>query len=466
MNKFPQKSGYDFLYKVIYEMTNVFESSKTPNELILGLKQVFKRFFGIVEIEFFIKDDNSTSFKNFVKPWENLPEDNMYKSLTSVFSKFKNGDKTHIFENGEIYFPLFKQGKINGIAKLSGSMEEDLLNTFAPLLIRQISLAVVHMNYFETVKNSAKFYETIKNITKITETQYDLNYIIPIMGEMIDGFIREHLIYIFLKNKRKKEYRLVWPNKCLINNISEYLSKLKDGNFLLFDNGKTCIFPLMADNKTIGAIVAYNPLDSLNKNDIEYMEQLTIQASVTVNKAKEYMKVLENATLDALTGLNNRAMFYQRLNETTSNAKRQNSDLCCIMTDIDFFKSVNDTYGHAVGDLVLKTTAKTIKKELREYDIASRFGGEEFTILLPDTPLDEAEKVGQRLRRSIEKKKVNIESYNIDNIKEISVTISIGISKYDSNTMKDPAELYQKADKGLYIAKESGRNRVVVFDNL
>ena len=221
---------------------------------------------------------------------------------------------------------------------------------------------------------------------------------------------------------------------------------------------------MISKGKITGAVVAYNPVDTLNKDEIKYMEQLTLQASITVNKAKEYMKTLENATLDALTGLNNRHMFYQRLSETTSNAKRQKTSLCCIMTDIDFFKSVNDTYGHSAGDLALKTVAKTIKKELREYDIASRYGGEEFAILLPNTTLDEAGKVAERLRKQVEKKKINIEELKIDGIKEISVTISIGVSLYNPNLMKDSEDLYKLADKGLYIAKESGRNRVVIAD--
>ena len=90
---------------------------------------------------------------------------------------------------------------------------------------------------------------------------------------------------------------------------------------------------------------------------------------------------------------------------------------------------------------------------------------EEFAILLPNTPLEEAKKVAMRLREKIEKKKINISEYKIKDIKEISVTISIGVSEFDPKMMKDPEELYQKADKGLYIAKESGRNKVIVLEN-
>ncbi len=454
----------DILYKVIYELTFVFESSKTPDELILGLKQVFKRFFCADDTEIYTYNIQTSSLRNFVKPWENLPNGKFGDELIKIYNSFKN-DNVMFAESGEsFYFSLNDPQSSGGVVRISGNIKKEILKQLLPILCRQLSLAVVHLNYFESVQNSAKFYETIRNIAKITETQYDLSYILPIMGEMIDGFIRDHLIYVFLKNPRKKEYKLIWPNKCLINNIGEYLSNIKDSSHLIFDGGKTCIFPLMSQGKPAGAIVAYNPLDVLNDNEIKYLEQLSIQASITVNKAKEYMKILQNATLDALTGLNNRAMFYQRLNEATSNARRQKTPLCCIMTDIDFFKSVNDTYGHAAGDIVLKTTANTLKKELREYDTASRYGGEEFAILLPDTPLEEAYNVALRLKDKVGKKKINIGEFNADGKKEISVTISIGVALYDPSVMKEAEELYKMADKGLYIAKESGRNRVAIFD--
>ncbi len=454
-------SEYDFLYKIMYEMTTVFESSTNPNDLILGLKQIFRSFCVLDEFTIYTYDPVSKTMKNFAKPWEIIPNGKIADEINEKFAEFSK-QQNFIKKDKNIFFPLYKQGKITGVVKLECVIEEEILNKILPLLIRQISLAVVHLQYFEGVKNNAKFYETVRNIMKITETQYDLNYVLPIMGEMIDGFIREHLIYIFMKKSGKNEYRLIWPNKCLIKDIDKHLKEIKERKSIIEDNGKMCIFPLTENKKPIGAIVAYNPTDNLNKGEIEYLEQLSIQASTTVSKAKEYMTILQNATLDALTGLNNRHMFHQRLKEATSNAKRQKTELCCIMTDIDFFKKVNDTYGHAVGDLVLKTVAKTIKKGLREYDIPSRYGGEEFAILLPNTTLDEASMVAERLRKQVEKKKINIEDYNIDGVSEISVSISLGVSRYDEKTMKDSEDLYKKADTGLYQAKESGRNRAVV----
>ena len=129
------------------------------------------------------------------------------------------------------------------------------------------------------------------------------------------------------------------------------------------------------------------------------------------------------------------------------------------MTDIDYFKSVNDTYGHAVGDLVLKTVSRVIKNQLRDYDIAGRYGGEEFVVLLPHTKLDEAQMVAERLRKAVENKKIDISKILPDK-GDINVTISLGVSQYKDN------EFIQEADKALYEAKDSGRNKVVCNENI
>ena len=135
------------------------------------------------------------------------------------------------------------------------------------------------------------------------------------------------------------------------------------------------------------------------------------------------------------------------------------------MTDVDFFKSANDTYGHAVGDLVLKTIARVIKMQLRDYDIAGRYGGEEFSIILPYTKLSEAQMVAERLRKAVEKTKIDISKVNSDvTEKNIGVTISLGVAEYSPDD--DENTLLQKADKALYKAKENGRNRVEIYEKV
>ena len=134
------------------------------------------------------------------------------------------------------------------------------------------------------------------------------------------------------------------------------------------------------------------------------------------------------------------------------------------MTDIDFFKSVNDTYGHAVGDLVLKTVARVIKLQLRDYDIAGRYGGEEFVIMLPYTRLEEAKIVAERLRKAVENTQIDITKVNPDaKDKKINVTISLGVYEYHKEDYEKT--LIRNADKALYIAKETGRNKVAVIES-
>ena len=129
------------------------------------------------------------------------------------------------------------------------------------------------------------------------------------------------------------------------------------------------------------------------------------------------------------------------------------------MIDIDFFKKVNDTYGHASGDAVLRGVASIIKSALRESDIPSRYGGEEFAVLLPYTHIDEAKIVGERLRKAVETSPIPINDENSD-VKSIHVTISMGLAEF--NNKETGEELFERADKALYEAKESGRNRVCI----
>ncbi len=459
---------FNKLYNFSYSILKGYEQAIGRNELVEAFKNSLSQFFNVEEIKIFMIDEYSFQLKDFVKPWENLATSAENEKIRQVFDSFLIQKSSYVLENNKIFFPLRQNNKLLGVAQLNLREEissNDEFFNILPLIALNITILCTTIKNTEKVKISSKFHQTVRNIAKITETQYELDYILPIIGEMIDGFITDHLIYIFLKNKNKKEYKLIWPNNCSDNKIYDYLEEItpKTTNIIKQD-GKMGIFPLIINSKPYGAIVAYNYFDKITSKEIEYLTEIASQATSTLQRAKSYIEVLEYATLDALTGYNNRHQFEKRLKETTAFAKRNNQPLCCIMSDIDFFKKVNDTYGHAVGDCVLRTVAKTIKRELRESDIASRYGGEEFIFLLPQTNIDEATVVAERLRSAVEKKKINIEEYNIENVKEISVTISIGVSEYNKAD-KDPNALYEHADSVLYQAKETGRNKVVVYKN-
>ena len=303
------------------------------------------------------------------------------------------------------------------------------------------------------------FHDMMKNIAKIIETQYELKYIVPLIGEMLDKFFEDYLSYIFLKKEESGLNVLVWPNACndsKITGVIQYTDKQ-----ILSEDKKICAIPLVCESKIVGALAIKSTEREISLKDIEYLEQLSAQIAITINRANVYAEILKHATLDALTGFYNRHQLEVRMKQEIANAKRQQAPLCGIMTDIDFFKNVNDTYGHAVGDLVLKTIAKVIRGQLREYDIAGRYGGEEFSILLPFTEIHEAKMVAERLRCAIESKTIDISKVNPDiETKNINITISLGI--YELKENDNVEDLIIKADKALYQAKNTGRNKVVV----
>ncbi|NLF82739.1 MAG: GGDEF domain-containing protein [Candidatus Gastranaerophilales bacterium] len=172
--------------------------------------------------------------------------------------------------------------------------------------------------------------------------------------------------------------------------------------------------------------------------------------SRTIGKA-DYLHNI--ATTDALTGLVNRRAFNSRLSQEFARAKRHKSPLSLALFDIDFFKKINDTYGHGAGDAILRELGKLISSNIRTCDIAARYGGEEFVLILPETTQAMAYELMDRIRKLVE-----MEIFN-KNQCPIKATISIGVAQLDI-TDKSPLEFCERADKALYKAKESGRNRV------
>jgi diguanylate cyclase (GGDEF)-like protein len=179
-------------------------------------------------------------------------------------------------------------------------------------------------------------------------------------------------------------------------------------------------------------------------------------ASVAIENARLY----EMATLDRKTKLFNHGYFQNRLMEEIERAERYRTDLALIMMDLDHFKKVNDTYGHVVGDEVLIKVAKTIQEQVRSFDIPARFGGEEFTVILPETNSESAIKVAERLRHHIGKLAFTTPKGNF------SVTVSIGISNFRHSASITEDIFIEQADKSLYYAKQHGRNQVVVYSNI
>lgn len=198
---------------------------------------------------------------------------------------------------------------------------------------------------------------------------------------------------------------------------------------------------------------AMGPLRNEN-NDIKH---LFIYVQDMTEVAVYEQKLLEMNMRDGLTGIFNRRFLETRLNEEFNRHKRYGGIFSIIMFDIDFFKRVNDTYGHQCGDFILKSISSRASSLIRNVDFLSRYGGEEFCCLLPETGIPAALTVAERFRSAIEKQENNFDG-NV-----IKVTISLGVAEF-SKDLESATMLIKKADEALYRAKKEGRNKVVVMD--
>ena len=180
----------------------------------------------------------------------------------------------------------------------------------------------------------------------------------------------------------------------------------------------------------------------------EQWHAVGIIRDITERKKAEH-KLREYAEKDFLTGLINRRKFYEVLLQEKERSARYGRALSLIMFDIDHFKKVNDTYGHAVGDQVLKTTASVVSEHIRKADILGRIGGEEFAVLATEATTESALALAEKIRRAIET--THHDHAGI-------ITVSLGVSSYDNGLTLD--EFVRRADEALYEAKNKGRNRV------
>jgi two-component system cell cycle response regulator len=167
----------------------------------------------------------------------------------------------------------------------------------------------------------------------------------------------------------------------------------------------------------------------------------------------------ELATTDSLTKLKNRRQFYTQAEENLTACRRYGKDMSLLLLDIDYFKKVNDTFGHHAGDEVLVKVAELLSHMVRGVDTVARFGGEEFAVLLPETNRLGAAVLGERIRAAIEREQINVDGQHIP------VTVSIGITTLAAEHVESIDQLLNIADQRLYLAKNSGRNRICVSDD-
>lgn len=214
-------------------------------------------------------------------------------------------------------------------------------------------------------------------------------------------------------------------------------------------------------NEYLGALAlgSYDPERFSDSMTSALVARIIPLVTICLENDLHFEKMQLSSFVDNLTGANNRRFFEQRIDEELGRAQRNGQPLSCLFLDIDFFKSVNDTYGHQGGDLVLSMVTAAIKTQMRSVDVLARYGGEEFVALLSNINETMALDIAERIRKTVAALNIALDDLNI------SVTISIGVATYQPGTVKFDkkeiaAHLVKVADTALYKAKHNGRNRV------
>jgi two-component system cell cycle response regulator len=254
-----------------------------------------------------------------------------------------------------------------------------------------------------------------------------------------------------------------------IMNKYDWLINIKDTSIYQ----SSALLPLKRGKEIIGILLLLSKdIKRYSKNDgITFLHKLSAMIAIAIENCINRQRILELGYHDGLTNAYNRRYFDERLKHETDRCIRKKVDLACLFIDVDFFKKINDRYGHQVGDEVLVKLVTLMRDQVRSSDIVARYGGEEFAVILPDTGIQLAHEVAERIRYEVENHKIIVNEHTL------SITVSIGMAslsqlKYQTDTKdinqphKHPANLDQlllgKADEALYQAKHTGRNQVVI----
>ena len=214
------------------------------------------------------------------------------------------------------------------------------------------------------------------------------------------------------------------------------------------------IAPMLIDQRVAGALVVESRKpSSFDEHQLSVLTTVAQQAAAALDSAQHQQR----ATIDSLTGFFLRDYFFQRLEEEQRRARRYSGRFALLMLDLDGFKSINDRHGHLAGDRYLRSAAAAIRAQLRGADMPCRYGGDEFSLLLPETGLRGASTIAERIREAVARLEIDADGA------QLRSTVSIGLAAFPDHSTEDAKGLMRRADEALYRAKRAGRDRVVSY---
>lgn len=290
---------------------------------------------------------------------------------------------------------------------------------------------------------------------KATQSEILLFGLHPRLAESLRQFFRKNHFVVHIENQLEQALQRIQTSEIALVAYDHDSKEALNGNFIqkcsrLISHPSIIAFTRKNSARHIRALFQEGVSDCLIKPIRHKPLTEAVQKGLMLRSTKIY------GIKDPLTGLYNRFAFKEILRQEIDRAQRYDRHLSLLMIDIDHFKSINDQFGHIIGDQVLEEFADILKSAFRKTDIITRFGGEEFAIILPETTVGHATMLAERIRKSIA-------DYNYSHlIGDKKITISIGISNYHTPGSKNDTTLIHSADKALFAAKKEGRNKVCI----
>lgn len=338
----------------------------------------------------------------------------------------------------------------------------------------------------QTIRNRWQHLNVVLRLSMLSGLQMQLEATLNLLCDMAGeiALFERALVYFWDEGAEHMELRLVrgfGKTTSPVNEISTgnivNLWTVKYGRPLIIEQGhhveadvllnimnagSALAVPLFVSNRVMGSVQLFSSRqNAFHREDAQLLWILALVSENLLTREYANEGLLRFAFTDYLTGLRTRGYFEQQLELEFKRAERRKQKFALLMIDIDHFKRLNDSFGHHVGDQMLRDVSSMLMKDMREVDTVARYGGEEFVIILPETTQAGALYVAQRLRRAVEQAKFFAGSpHEVQHL-----TISIGVAVYDSDA-QFKRDLIEFADAALYAAKHAGRNRVIAYSEL
>jgi len=225
-----------------------------------------------------------------------------------------------------------------------------------------------------------------------------------------------------------------------------------------YQTSSCIIAPLVCQDRVVGVLNLADKKDGngFSSGDIALIELFSQLVGASVGNIKLFGRIQRQATTDGLTGLANHRTFYEILEKELWRSRRYGGKISLIMIDVDDLKKMNDNYGHRVGDKVIREVSKKIKSCVRQIDTAARYGGDEFSVILPNTCLADAVMVAERMVDEVSNSPITWKR------EQIALSVSVGVGEYGADS--SPEDITNRSDEALYSAKQAGKNTVRIFE--